>query len=264
MDKKTNEVSHLFEKEYEASAKGAAAKVHFLQENPLGYVMVSLLGGAYLGFGILLTYAIESYLGPQPSAHIVMGISFSVALSLVIMAGAEMFTGDAFILYNGLRRKTVTAGDVAKLLVVCYIGNWLGALILSAIFYGTGLDTGAMAKALTDAAALKMTLPPLEIFCRGILCNVLVCLAVWCTFRCHSDSAKLIMIFWCLYVFYTLGFGHCIANMTLMTLAMLAPHPDTVNLTNYFYNLVCVTAGNVAGAIFFVSLPYGLASRRRP
>lgn len=121
-----------------------------------------------------------------------------------------------------------------------------------------------MAKALTDAAALKMTLPPLEIFCRGILCNVLVCLAVWCTFRCHSDNAKLIMIFWCLYVFYTLGFGHCIANMTLMTLAMLAPHPDTVNLTNYFYNLVCVTAGNVAGAIFFVSLPYGLASRRRP
>ena len=57
--------------------------------------MVSLLGGAYLGFGILLTYAIESYLGPQPSAHIVMGISFGVALSLVIMAGAEMFTGDA-------------------------------------------------------------------------------------------------------------------------------------------------------------------------
>ena len=82
MDKKTNEVSHLFEKEYEASAKGAAAKVHFLQENPLGYVMVSLLGGAYLGFGILLTYAIESYLRPQPSAHIVMGISFGVALSL--------------------------------------------------------------------------------------------------------------------------------------------------------------------------------------
>ena len=59
--------------------KAQAAKVQFLQENPLGYVMVSLLGGAYLGFGILLTYAIESYLGPQPSAHIVMGISFGVA-----------------------------------------------------------------------------------------------------------------------------------------------------------------------------------------
>ena len=56
----------MFEKEYEASAHGAAAKVRFLEENPLGYVMVSLLGGAYLGFGVLLTYAIESYLGPQP------------------------------------------------------------------------------------------------------------------------------------------------------------------------------------------------------
>lgn len=254
----------MFEKEYEASASGAAAKVRFLKENPLGYVMVSLLGGAYLGFGILLTYTIKSYLGTQPSAHIIMGLSFGVALSLVIMAGAEMFTGDAFILYNGLRRKTVTAWDVVKLLVICYIGNWLGALILSSIFYGTGLDTGAMAQSLTEAAALRMNLPPLEIFCRGILCNVLVCLAVWCSFRCKSDSAKLIMIFWCLYVFYTLGFGHCIANMTLMDLALLAPHPDTVNLTNYVYNLCLVTAGNIAGAIFFVSIPYGLASRRRP
>lgn len=253
----------MFEKEYEASASGAAAKVRFLKENPLGYVMVSLLGGAYLGFGILLTYTIKSYLGTQPSAHIIMGLSFGVALSLVIMAGAEMFTGDAFILYNGLRRKTVTAWDVVKLLVICYIGNWLGALILSSIFYGTGLDTGAMAQSLTEAAALRMNLPPLEIFCRGILCNVLVCLAVWCSFRCKSDSAKLIMIFWCLYVFYTLGFGHCIANMTLMDLALLAPHPDTVNLTNYVYNLCLVTAGNIAGAIFFVSIPYGLASRRR-
>lgn len=256
-------MSNLFEKEYEASASGAAAKVRFLKENPLGYVMVSLLGGAYLGFGILLTYTIKSYLGTQPSAHIIMGLSFGVALSLVIMAGAEMFTGDAFILYNGLRRKTVTAWDVVKLLVICYIGNWLGALILSSIFYGTGLDTGAMAQSLTEAAALRMNLPPLEIFCRGILCNVLVCLAVWCSFRCKSDSAKLIMIFWCLYVFYTIGFGHCIANMTLMDLALLAPHPDTVNLTNYVYNLCLVTAGNIAGAIFFVSIPYGLASRRR-
>ncbi|MCI7601351.1 MAG: formate/nitrite transporter family protein [Megasphaera sp.] len=245
----------MFEKEYEASASGAAAKVRFLKENPLGYVMVSLLGGAYLGFGILLTYTIKSYLGTQPSAHIIMGLSFGVALSLVIMAGAEMFTGDAFILYNGLRRKTVTAWDVVKLLVICYIGNWLGALILSSIFYGTGLDTGAMAQSLTEAAALRMNLPPLEIFCRGILCNVLVCLAVWCSFRCKSDSAKLIMIFWCLYVFYTIGFGHCIANMTLMDLALLAPHPDTVNLTNYVYNLCLVTAGNIAGAIFFVSIP---------
>lgn len=179
-------MSNLFEKEYEASAHGAAAKVRFLEENPLGYVMVSLLGGAYLGFGVLLTYAIESYLGPQPSVHIIMGLSFGVALSLVIIAGAEMFTGDAFILYNGLRRKTVTAGDVVKLLVVCYLGNWLGALILSVIFYGTGLDTVAM-----------------------------------------------------------------------------APHPDTINMAHYFYNLCCVTAGNVAGAIFFVSIPYGLASRHR-
>ena len=110
---------------------------------------------------------------------------------------------------------------------------------------------------------MKMSLPPLELFFRGILCNILVCLAIWSSFRCHSDAGKLIMTFWCLYVFYTLGFEHCIANMTVMTLAILLPAAPGITLAGYGYNLLWVTLGNIAGAVFFLSIPYGWAAYGR-
>lgn len=253
----------MFQETYDASARSAAAKVRFLKDNPIGYVMASLLGGAYLGVGILLTYTISGFLGDWPARHIIMGASFGVALSLVIICGAEMFTGNAFILYNGLRRKLISVRDVLCLWAVCYGGNWLGAVILSLLFYGAGYDTGTTAEAITEAAAMKMSLPPLELFFRGILCNILVCLAIWSSFRCHSDAGKLIMTFWCLYVFYTLGFEHCIANMTVMTLAILLPAAPGITLAGYGYNLLWVTLGNMAGAVFFLSIPYGWAAYGR-
>ena len=97
-----------------------------------------------------------------------------------VIAGAELFTGNAFVMFNGLRLKTVTAGEVVKLWIVCFLGNWFGAIVLSLLFLAAAGPVGATGKALAGAAAMKMGLPPLVLFARGILCNVLVCLAVWC------------------------------------------------------------------------------------
>lgn len=185
----------MYNDEYAATAAGAAAKVGLLKKNPLGYFLLSALAGAYIGFGILLSFTVSGTLGAIPMTKIAMGLSFGIALSLVIIAGAELFTGNAFVLYNGWRSKTVTLTDVIRLWVVCYLGNWFGAIILSLIFYGAAGTAGGVGQALANAAAMKMSLPPLVLFLKGILCNVLVCLAVWCGFRCKSDSGKLIMVF---------------------------------------------------------------------
>ena len=107
-----------------------------------------------------------------------------------------------------------------------------------------------------------MSLPPLVLFLRGILCNVLVCLAVWCGFRCKSDSGKLIMTFWCLYAFFTCGFEHSVANMTVLTLGLLNPAGMAVSLSGYGYNLLWVTLGNIVGAVLFLAIPYGIASKK--
>ena len=315
----------MYNDEYAASAAGAAAKVGLLKKNPLGYFLLSALAGAYIGFGILLSFTVSGTLGAIPMNKIAMGLSFGIALSLVIIAGAELFTGNAFVLYNGWRSKTVTltdvvrlwvvcylgnwfgaipmnkiamglsfgialslviiAGaelftgnafvlyngwrsktvtltDVVRLWVVCYLGNWFGAIVLSLIFYGAAGTAGGTGQALANAAAMKMSLPPLVLFLKGILCNVLVCLAVWCGFRCKSDSGKLIMVFWCLYAFFTCGFEHSVANMTVLTLGLLNPAGTAVSLGGYFYNLFMVTLGNIVGAVLFLSIPYGIAAKK--
>lgn len=253
----------MYDEEYSASAAGAAAKVRLLKHNPLGYFLMSALAGAYIGFGILLSFTVGGTLGPIPMNKIAMGLSFGVALSLVIIAGAELFTGNAMVLFNGWRRKTVTLTDVIRLWIVCYIGNLVGAVILSFIFYGAAGTAGGVGQALATAAATKMSLPPLVLFLRGILCNVLVCLAVWCGFRCKSDSGKLIMTFWCLYAFFTCGFEHSVANMTVLTLGLLNPAGMAVSLAGFGYNLLWVTLGNLVGAVVFLAIPYGIAAAKK-
>ena len=252
----------MYDEEYAATATGAAAKVRLLKNNPLGYFLLSALAGAYIGFGVLLAFTVSGTLGPIPINKIAMGLSFGIALSLVIIAGAELFTGNAMVLYNGWRQKTVTLTDVIGLWVVCYLGNLVGAVILSFIFYGAAGTAGGVGQALAGAAATKMSLPPLVLFLRGILCNVLVCLAVWCGFRCKSDSGKLIMTFWCLYAFFTCGFEHSVANMTVLTLGLLNPAGMAVSLAGYGHNLLWVTLGNLVGAILFLAIPYGVAAKK--
>lgn len=114
---------------------------------------------------------------------------------------------------------------------------------------------------LSTAAAGKMSTAFVLLFMRGILCNILVCLAVWCSFRTTNDAAKLIMVFWCLFAFITCGSEHSVANMTRLMVALLDPAGQAVPLVGYFYNLITVTLGNMVGGICFVAVPYFLGQK---
>lgn len=252
----------MFGEEYMASANGAKAKVVMLKTNPTGYFMLAMLAGAFIGIGCLLAFTVGGTLAGFPFSKVAMGIAFGVALSLVIIAGAELFTGNVMVLGNGLSRGTVTFPEALKLWVVCYLGNWLGAIVLSLLFIAAAGATGATGKALSGAAAAKTSMGPVVLFAKGILCNFLVCLAVWCGFRTKSDAAKLIMVFWCLFAFFTTGFEHSIANMTVLTIGYLVPMSKAITLDGYLYNLLFVTAGNILGALLFMTIPYGIAAKK--
>jgi nitrite transporter NirC len=111
--------------------------------------------------------------------------------------------------------------------------------------------------------AAKMSIPFWPLLMRGILCNILVCLATWCSFKCKSESAKLIMIFWCLFVFITAGFEHSVANMTLLTIGLFAPDGANVSIIGYIYNIAVVTFGNMIGGAIFLALPYYIISKKK-
>ena len=252
----------MFRSDFYKISDGAAAKVAFMNNNMPGYFVMSMMAGAFIGIGVLLAFTSGGLLTGLPYARIVMGLSFGVALSLVVMAGAELFTGNNLAMAAGLLDKKVTWKDAMKLWCICWIGNLLGGIVLGGIYSLTGLCTGAVSEFMVSAAAAKMGAGATALFTRGILCNYLVCLAVWCAGRATSDAGKLIMVFWCLFAFITTGFEHSIANMTLFTVALLQPVHEAVTVSGFFYNLFIVTLGNIAGGALFVAVPYYIAGRR--
>ena len=251
----------MFSDTYLTAADTAASKISFLKKNPAGYFLLSKLAGIYIGFGVLLTNTIGGLLAGAPATKVVMGLAFGVALSLVVMAGAELFTGNNFVMAAGMLKKKITAKEAVMLWIVCWIGNLAGAVILAVLYHLTGLGAGTTGAFMASGALAKMTAGPVQLITRGLLCNFLVCLAVWCGTKMKSESGKLIMIFWCLFAFITTGFEHSIANMTLLTEALLNPAGQVVTMAGYWYNLILVTIGNMIGGILFVAVPYYAASR---
>ena len=252
----------MFNEDFEAAANAAAAKHSFLKENPFGYFLLSLLAGMYVGFGVLLAFTVGGLLSGSPATKLAMGASFGVALSLVVMAGAELFTGNNLVMTAGMLKKKTTFRDAIVLWIVCWLGNAVGGVLLAVLYHLTELSNGPVGEFMATSALAKMTASPMALLSRGILCNMLVCIAVWCGFRCKTESGKLIMIFWCLFAFITTGFEHSVANMTLLTIALINPAGTAVSVSGWLYNLGLVTLGNMIGGILFVAVPYRCAAKR--
>ena len=253
----------MYQEEYLALANASEKKTKLLENNLGGYFVAAMLAGLYVGLGIMLIYTAGGMVAGLPYAKVLMGVSFGIALSLVIMAGAELFTGNNMVMTAGLMLKKVTPAQTVKLWAVCFFGNWVGSALLAVLFWCSGLAEGATAEIIAHTSAAKMSLPPCALFFRGFLCNILVCLSTWCSYRCKSDSGKLIMIFWCLYCFITSGYEHGIANMSLLAVGLLSPAGSAVSLGGYLYNVLVVSAGNLCGAVIVLALPYYLISREK-
>lgn len=218
-----------------------------------------------MGLGIVLIYVISGMLNAvdSPVTKIVMGASFGIALSLVLMAGSELFTGNNMVMTIGALEKKVTWMDSTKIWIYSFVGNLIGSVILSVLFFTTGLAGGHTGDFVIKIAQAKMNAPFSQLFMRGILCNILVCLAVWCFYKLKSESGKLIMIFWCLFAFITSGFEHSVANMTLLSLVLMIPHPANVTLGGFVYNLTAVTLGNFVGGALFMGGAYWYISKTK-
>lgn len=253
----------MFQEEFSALANAARAKTVLLKENFAGYFVSSMMAGMYVGFGITLIFTIGGLLTGAPFAKILMGMCFGIALSLVIIAGSELFTGNHLFMTAGLVENTVNWSQTLWLWLVCFIGNWVGSIVMAWMFWQAGLAVGPVGEFIAGVTATKMNLPLGALFFRGILCNFLVCLAIWSSFRVKSDSGKLIMIFWCLFAFITTGFEHSVANMTLLTIGLFAPFKANITMLGYFYNIIVVSLGNMVGGILFVALPYAMISRKK-
>lgn len=256
----------MFKEEFQAVCNGGVAKNNLLKKNPTGYIISAMVAGMFISFGSFVSIVLAQCIaagGAVSGVKLAQSASFAAALSLVVMAGAELFTGNNFVMAAASIRKTVSWADTSKLWVVCWMGNLIGSVLSVVTFQMTGIPAaskGAVAEYFIQVAQTKVGLGPVELITRGLLCNVLVCLAVWCGTKLKSESGKLIMIFWCILVFMICGFEHSIANMSILGVGYAN---GGITLGQYFYNILLVTLGNMIGGILFVAVPYHMISKEK-
>ncbi len=220
---------------------------------------LSFLAGAFIALGAAGFTAVMAGagLGFGP-ARLLGGLIFSTGLILVVVAGAELFTGNCLIVMAWVDGR-VSLASLLRNWLFAYLGNLAGALTIVALMAFSGLLTGPVGEAAQKIAEAKSALGPVEALARGILCNMLVCLAVWLTFAARSVTDKILAIIFPITAFVLLGYEHSIANMYLIPAGWAAGAP--VNVSGFLGNLVPVTIGNVLGGSGGVALTYWLAYR---
>jgi formate/nitrite transporter len=242
--------------------------------DPVRVLALSILAGAFIALGAVF-FTVVTY----DSSHIAAGLMrllgglvFCLGLILVVVAGAELFTGNNLIVMAYVDGK-VSFGQLMKNWLIVYIGNFIGALSILLLIYLSNhwliADGAVGAKAILIANA-KVNLSWTEAFSRGILCNILVCLAIWLCFAGRSVVDKVIAIIFPITAFVAMGFEHSVANMYFIPaglaamqqadlVAMASGSLDLKNLTMSGFlikNLLPVTLGNIVGGSVFVALFY--------
>ena len=257
-----------------ANAGKAKANYSFLQ-----LLILGIFAGAYIAFGAQL-YTIIVAGTPKEFGFAITkllgGAAFSVGLMLVILAGAELFTGNSLMIVS-LSYKKVKIKDLFYNWGVVYVANFIGAVLIVYIIWKSGLlDYGkySVESAAIKIAAGKVNLEWSEAFYRAVACNWLVCLAVWLAFASKDVVGKIFSIFFPIMVFVASGFEHCIANMYFIPIGIISKHNpsavasasamgmslDSLTWSGFVTNnLIPVTLGNIVGGVVFVGFAYFLA-----
>jgi formate/nitrite transporter len=237
----------------------------------LTVLMLSVLAGAFIGLGAMYFVVVRSdaTLG-FALRQVLGGVVFSLGLLMVIVAGAELFTGNNLLAMAWADGKISTGTLLRNWSIVC-LGNFIGALGLALLVYLSGhpkLNGGAVGAEYLRIALVKTALPFWTAFFSGVLCNVLVCMAVWMVYAGRSVIDKVVVIVFPISAFVAAGFEHSVANMYFIPLAMLIQqggaglHGGLAGWSGFFANMLPVILGNIVGGSVLVGLVYHVIYRR--
>ncbi len=223
-------------------------------------VTLAILAGSFIALGgAAYTATMAGAESSAGTAKLIGGLAFSLGLILVVVGGAELFTGNGLMMMALVDGK-ITIKSLLRNWFIVYCGNLAGALLMVLLMAPTGLLDGPMGTVAAKITIAKTALSPVEAFARGVLCNMLVCLAIWLTIAARDIAGKILAIIWPISAFVLLGFEHSVANMYLIPQGWLAGVP--VHLPGFIGNLMWVTIGNILGGAGGVSLAYWLAYRQ--
>lgn len=238
-----------------AAIDASVKKSDMLKFDPMKFWIKAILAGIYISFAVVFAFRLGDAFraAGSPATSLIGGITFSLALILIVIGGGELFTGNTMFLTMGTLARKTTIKDTLYVWIVTYAGNLLGVLFFTFLFVQTGLFKDIPADHyLLSAVAGKISLTTGEMFFRGILCNWLVCLAIWLPMQTENFAAKIMLIMIAVTAFFVSGYEHSIANMALFSISLAVPHPGTITLAGSAYNLLIVSLGNIIGGGLFV------------
>lgn len=232
---------------------------------------LGVLAGGFIGLGALFATIVlsDGALG-FGVARVGAGIVFSLGLILVVVAGAELFTGNNLLVMAFVAGR-ISAGKLLANFAIIYIANLIGAMGLAAITAlsgHAGMNSGAIGRTAVAIAAAKVALPFGEAFFRGVLCNVLVCLAVWLAMAGRTVADKILAIVFPIAAFVAAGFEHSVANMYFIPLGIFLKEQfnpgiaSSLDWSAFLRSLIPVTLGNLVGGAGMVGLIYHIIYRR--
>ena len=231
---------------------------------------LGILAGMFIAFAAVGSTTVTAFMQSAGAARIIGACVFPAGLSMVLVAGSELFTGNCLIAVSVLSGESRFSQMIRNWICV-YIGNFVGAMIVALMMSGSGLfslSSGAAAAAAVSTAASKCSLSFVSALLRGIMCNFLVCIAVWMSFAAKTVSGKIIGAFFPVMLFVLCGFEHSVANMYYIPAGLFASNsaafasvggavPECLTWGAFFVkNLIPVTLGNIIGGCVFVGAVY--------
>ncbi|HVO38166.1 MAG TPA: formate/nitrite family transporter [Spirochaetia bacterium] len=247
----------------------------------LSVFVLGILAGAYIGFGGMLSSTVTFDLAARIGTgltRLVSGSVFSLGLMLVVIAGAELFTGNNLMVSSAMTG-SIGLGKMLERWALVFAANFIGAVMLALLFVYSGLwkvSDGALGAYAVKVASAKVNLTFIEALLRGVGCNWLVCLAVWMALASRQTIGKIFAIFFPIMGFVALGFEHSVANMYFIPVGVFlktlagVPAPEGAGIASLGWdtflvrNLLPVTLGNVVGGGLFVGMSYWGAYLRNP
>jgi formate transporter len=250
------------------------AKTHFAQT-----LIAGILAGSFIALGAFAASMASHSVDNAGLARFVAGAIFPVGLMLIIICGGELFTGNTLLIL-ALVEKKITFKQMLKNWTIVWVGNLIGAFIIAFLIYNTGLlstNADKLGGYAIKVAANKGSLVFIKAFTSGILCNLLVCLAVWGSYSAKDVASKVLIIWFPVMTFIVSGFEHSVANMYYFSIGILARLDQNlveashvlgkisyVDVYHAIGNLIPVTLGNIVGGAFFVGLAYWAGYRYIP
>lgn len=245
-------------------------------------IMLGIFAGAFIAFGGAASSVAAHGISDVGLARLVTGAVFPVGLMMVVLTGSELFTGNNLMIMAFLDKK-ITVKRMFCNLIIVYFSNLIGAVLISVlVFYSGQLDysQGGLGAYTIKVALAKAVMPPDRAIVSGILCNILVCLAILMSGAAKDVCGKILAVFFPISAFVICGFEHCVANMFYLPAGMIAASsPDYVKKAEELYNitaaqcaglcsgmpvrnLICVTVGNMIGGMLCIGTVYYFAHRR--